>query len=264
MKTTATLLWVDLTLGKSTPKTSKNFLDIFSVKFLHTPPEKKTITSLQPDAIAFDYDFPDRAGLHLLLETKNMYPSLPVIMITEQHSEELVLWALHARVLEYLIKPTKSQQLIDLNNELLKIRTLRKTSALERNLLQRDIHTPHDSRISPENRSDEIIQRSTNYINSHLSEKICEAKLAKLSGMSPYRFSRLFKQSCSCTFQEYLLKRRIDEALRLLANPNSSITDIAFSVGFNDASYFTRAFKRFIGVSPSEFRNSQKNLQIED
>jgi len=265
MSSIATLLWVDLTLGKPDQKFYKIFTDTFSVKPLRDKTDSISDSSSHPDAIVFDYDFPDRAGLHLLLETKKLYPSLPVVMVTEQHSEELVLWALHARVWEYLVKPVSPQQPHDLKDELLKLRSLRHHSEQRgRNVLQRDIHTPQEARLSPANTSSEIIQRSTNYINSHLGEKISEAKLAELSGMSPYRFSRLFKQSCSCTFQEYLMKRRIDEAVRLLANPNTAITDIAFSVGFNDASYFTRAFKRYIGVNPSEFRNGQKHLHIAD
>ena len=105
-----------------------------------------------------------------------------------------------------------------------------------------------------------------NYIDSHLSDKITESQLANLCSMSPYRFSRLFKQHSNYTFQEYLLQHRIDEAARLLANPKTSITDIAYAVGFNDASYFTRAFKRYKGLSPSDFRvqPQDQRLYLED
>jgi len=255
MDKTIQLLWVDLTQSKSKQDTIKIYQEVFLVKTLNRKGSKKTnLNTSQADAIVFDYDFPDRGGLQLLLQTKQQYPSIPVIMVTEQHSEDLVLWALHARVWEYMIKPADHQQLIDLNQELLKLRDFRQPPRAERYSFQREIHAPNEARISPENPSNAIIQRTMNYIDNHLSDKITESQLADLCGMSPYRFSRLFKQYSSCTFQEYLLQHRINEAARLLANPQTSITDIAYAVGFNDASYFTRAFKRYKGMSPSDFR----------
>jgi AraC-like DNA-binding protein len=50
-----------------------------------------------------------------------------------------------------------------------------------------------------------------------------------------------------------VLRYRILEACRLLRNPNANVTKVAYSVGFNDASYFSRVFRRFIGVSPSSY-----------
>ena len=73
--------------------------------------------------------------------------------------------------------------------------------------------------------------------------------------MNPFRFSRCFKKEIGITLQEYLVRLRIREALRLLDNPNASITDIAFTVGFNDTSYFSRTFKKYMNYSPSEFRS---------
>jgi len=257
------LLWVDTTQSKPKQDTAKLFNELFSVKTLdQRGPKQTSLNTSQHDAIVFDYDFPDRGGLQLLLHTKQQYPSLPVIMVTEQHSEDLVLWALHARVWEYLIKPVETQQLIDLKAELLKLHTFRQFPETERCSFQRELHTPNEAKVSPANTSDTVIQRAMSYIDSHLSNKITESQLANLCGMSPYRFSRLFKQHCSCTFQEYLLLHRVDEAVRLLANPNTSITDIAYAVGFNDASYFTRAFKRYKGVSPSDFRAPPKHLRL--
>jgi hypothetical protein len=76
--------------------------------------------------------------------------------------------------------------------------------------------------------------------------------------MNPFRFSRCFKKETGFTFQEYLVRLRIKEALRLLDNPNASITDISFTVGFNDTSYFSRTFKKYLNHSPSEFRSLQQ------
>jgi AraC-like DNA-binding protein len=84
--------------------------------------------------------------------------------------------------------------------------------------------------------------------------------------MSAFRFSRAFHETFGLTFQDYLLRYRILEACRLLRHPDANVTKVAYSVGFNDASYFSRAFRRFIGTSPSaynaEFEVDESELDI--
>jgi AraC-like DNA-binding protein len=71
--------------------------------------------------------------------------------------------------------------------------------------------------------------------------------------MSATYFSRTFRQAFDITFQDFVLRYRIAEACRQLRAPNAIITDVASSVGFQDPSYFTRVFKRFVGVPPSDY-----------
>jgi len=255
------LLWIDLTHSESACNAAKDFEGSFAITTING--QDLTDTSCkryQPSALVFEYSFPDRKGLKLLLETKHRYSSVPIIMVTEQHSEELAVWALHARVWEYMVRPVKAEQVHTLKRELFKLELLKEPGDNKRYLFERELHAPVEARVSPADPSEDIIERAINYISAHINEKITETQLANLCNMSPYRFSRLFKQHCSCTFQEYLVQQRIEEAARLLANPDTPISDIAFTVGFNDASYFTRAFKRYVGVSPTEFRAEPSNL----
>ena len=71
--------------------------------------------------------------------------------------------------------------------------------------------------------------------------------------MSPFRFSRTFRETYGITFQDYVVRYRILESCRLLKNPNTNVTDVAYAIGFNDASYFSRTFRRYIGTSPSNY-----------
>lgn len=79
-------------------------------------------------------------------------------------------------------------------------------------------------------------------------------KAAALCRLSPSQFSRVFRAEHGLSFGKYLLRYRIDRACELLALPGSLAKDVAYSVGFNDLSYFARAFKRRVGISPSEYR----------
>jgi hypothetical protein len=67
---------------------------------------------------------------------------------------------------------------------------------------------------------------------------------------------RIFKQVHVTTFQEYVLRRRISQAIRLLLNPSASVTDACYMAGFNDQSDVSRIFRRYLEASPSIFRKN--------
>ena len=88
---------------------------------------------------------------------------------------------------------------------------------------------------------------------------------AKMCSMSVSRYSHVFTQKMSVSPHRYLTELRIGHAKFLLTNTNAKILDIAKSVGFADPFYFSKAFKKETGFSPSEFRknnNARENLPI--
>jgi AraC-like DNA-binding protein len=82
--------------------------------------------------------------------------------------------------------------------------------------------------------------------------------------MSPFRFSRGFKEAFGIAFRDYVVRYRLRQAYSLLKNPNISITDVAFSVGFSEVSYFSRIFKKYFGVSPSERFGPKSSSSAQD
>jgi AraC family transcriptional regulator len=94
------------------------------------------------------------------------------------------------------------------------------------------------------------------YIEDHLAEPISLATLAQLARLSPYHFSRAFKQSFGVPPHRYHTSRRIEHAKTLLANPAQSVTDIGLTVGFCEASSFSAAFRRGTGQTPTSYRRS--------
>ena len=75
--------------------------------------------------------------------------------------------------------------------------------------------------------------------------------------ISSYYFSKLFKQETGENYVEYLNKVRIENAKRLLNESDSSIKEVCYSVGFSDPNYFSRAFKKYEGVTPSEYKEAK-------
>ncbi len=72
--------------------------------------------------------------------------------------------------------------------------------------------------------------------------------------VSPYYFTRLFKEEPGETFLEYLTRLRIDCAKELMKDPAVSIKDICTRVGYSDPNYFSRIFKKAEGKTPTEYR----------
>ena len=100
------------------------------------------------------------------------------------------------------------------------------------------------------------LRQVTDYINTHSAQNLSLMELAETVQMSPYYFSRLFKQSTGLTPHQYLINYRIGQVKQLLNTTNLSIANIAAQVGFVDQSHLARHFKRQVGTSPSQFRIS--------
>lgn len=174
-------------------------------------------------------------------------------MITQAHSEQLAVWAFRARVWDYFVHPIDKSRLISVADTLRKIREGRPAKRTE---LDRSNTIPPEarSRWSGSQEEQAVLDQVLTYVDGNLHRKILQLEVAKRFDLSPFQFSRLFKRLTTVTFQAYLLTRRVEEAKRLLANPKVSVTDVCFTVGFQDLSYFTRVFQRHVGSTPSCFR----------
>lgn len=91
-------------------------------------------------------------------------------------------------------------------------------------------------------------------IELHLYSNLNTEELAKLCGLSLSSFKRDFKKEFKDSPKNYITTRRLEKAQELLRVTPMSISEIAYEVGFNDPLYFARAFKKKVGVSPSNFR----------
>jgi len=201
------------------------------------------------DVVCFDFDYPDRRGLRLLRETKLANAWLPVIMLTLQHSESLAIWSYRAGVWDYLVKPVPKREVERCLLTLSRAMAMRKSQP-PRTLTVRSSKIPDEVSFTPKS-LDGTLAPAIYYVEKHFRSKVRNEDVAKLCGMSPFRFSRAFKDTFGITFRDYLGAYRVKEACRLLENPAVSVTDVAFAVGFNDASYFSRVFRQRIGVAPS-------------
>lgn len=102
------------------------------------------------------------------------------------------------------------------------------------------------------------LKRVLDQIHTHYMEPYKLGRLARLAGMSPSAFSRFFHQRMGLTLSRYILLNRLTESARQLVEKPYTISEIAYSVGFNNLTHFNRQFKSWKGMTPSEFRKVLK------
>lgn len=102
----------------------------------------------------------------------------------------------------------------------------------------------------------EMIAKVKQYVSDHLNEELTLTSLAEYIYLNPSYLSRLFKQSTGGNLKDYILSIRLDKAKELLKRKELKIYEVAVAVGFDYSNYFTSFFKKEIGITPQEFRDS--------
>jgi AraC-like DNA-binding protein len=259
------VLWLDMTVSVRDIGASYPFDQAFDVHRLAPLSSiRADVERLNPAVAFFDFDFPTMQGLNLLKETKRNFPSLPLIMLTVQHSEALAIWAFRTRVWDYFVKPLSVVDSDRCVSSLEKMLSLRDAREAPRSAAIPGAPIPEEHRINASRQNPMTLAPAVEYVEQKFRDKVTSARAAALCGLSAFQFSRAFKETYAITFQEYLLRFRIREACRLLRNPEAQVADVAHLVGFNDSSYFCKVFKRYTTLSPSRFTAaSEPGIAIE-
>lgn len=101
------------------------------------------------------------------------------------------------------------------------------------------------------------IAKAQKFIDANFTQPtICLNAVAQECNISPNHLSFLFSKYTGITFIDYLTKLRIVKAQELLAHTNIRISEISYSIGYNDSHYFSHIFKKHTGLSPSQYRNT--------
>lgn len=98
------------------------------------------------------------------------------------------------------------------------------------------------------------LYRIKQYIDRNYHDDLSLESLGKTFFLSPYYLSHIFKEAFEIPPMQYIYRRRIGEAQSLLITTDDSVTKIAGAVGFGDSSYFSVQFRKYVGMTPSEYR----------
>lgn len=110
------------------------------------------------------------------------------------------------------------------------------------------------SRLADQSKS-RIIEQAISFLTAHLQEDLSLEAVAMHCNVSHYYLSHLFRKETGTTVTAFIKKARIDQAMVLLRDANLTIAEVAYKVGYQDPNYFSKSFRSYVGVSPTEFRN---------
>jgi len=105
-----------------------------------------------------------------------------------------------------------------------------------------------------EEQSSSLIKKAKAYIEEYYYKDLSLDDVSRIVDISPYYFSKLFKEETGENFIEYLTNIRIEKAKKLLHNRELSIKNICADIGYSDPNYFSRIFKKQVGLTPTEYR----------
>lgn len=250
---TFVMLWIDLRYTKSEPVVASSLNDLYHVNVITTGDNiNDAILRYQPDIICFDYDLPDQLGLRIVRDVKCKHPSIPFIMLTEDHSIDLAIWALRLRAWDYFVKPVVPGEVATCIDTLIGKLTANTGNRRDNFMLQPQV--PSESRPYKNKANCLSTVYALDYVRQNLSSKIAVENVARLCGMSKSHFSRTFKKEHGVTFQEFLIQQRMNKAVELLKHSDFMVTQVALAVGYCELSNFTSMFQRMTGMRPSGYR----------
>jgi len=194
------------------------------------------------DLAIIDYVLPDRDGLELLMSLRERNPDLPAIIVTGYGDESVIIQALRKKATDYMKKPLDLMYLRQRVSDILKDEKGREDDVLH---------------LNTENLLDSIAK----HIQENYMEELTLDKLSRLACMSRFRFCRAFKERFNQCFTSYVNSVRLGNAGELLKNSHTSITEIAFSVGYRNSGHFNRVFKEAYKISPRDYRKKTVHNQ---
>lgn len=112
-----------------------------------------------------------------------------------------------------------------------------------------------EAKEAPTDSVKDIVRQAVAYVDAHYFEDISLASLAGQFHVEGSYFSRVFRQETGKTIMVYITGKRMEKAIEYMKDPGINLTEIAFLVGYDDYTYFSRVFRKAMGVSPREYRS---------
>lgn len=109
--------------------------------------------------------------------------------------------------------------------------------------------------------SNQVVTTAEKYLKENFHRNISLEDISNYVHLSPFYFSRIFKKETGLNFIEFLTKLRIEEAKKLLVTSDEPVVNIANLVGYNEPNYFSRVFRKLVGMTPKQYKNLNLNYK---
>ena len=201
---------------------------------------------LLPDIVITDIQMPSVSGLQIAKYISENYKNVIVILLTAYSKFQYAKEAIEYGVKHYVVKN-------DLLDEL---------PLILAKIVSENTESENQSDLNNDDANIEncayVIQDIEKYIEENLDKKLSLTDIAESIHMNKSYISRMFKEKAGENLFDYINKRKIEKAKHLIKNNELRMYEIALNVGMEDTAYFSRVFKKYEGISPSEY---QKELR---
>lgn len=217
----------------------------------------EVIREQKPNIVFTDIAMPGLDGLSMLAGLKSEFPNMEISILTGYRDFDYAQSAIRLGVTRFLLKPSNMEEIKEAIN------------AMIDNLKAKNIvpecnqNGNHEETKNESVASSFIVNNALKYIEKNYAHKLTLSEVAEKTYISQWHLSKLLNRQMGQNFSEILNHIRIEEAKKLLREPALRIGDIAEKIGFVDMAHFSRVFKKIVGTSANEYRNTILAKEIE-
>lgn len=212
----------------------------------------RQLPTLSPHVIITDIQLPKITGLELLKILHNMVPECVVVIVSAYSDFSYAQEALRHHAFDYCVKPVNIQD-AQLLLQRLAVH-LQKRELFPIVLPSSDM--PSQTAPSGNPIADSSFHELLVYVKTHFTDRLLLKDLAEQFSLTPNYCSSLFTKTTGMAFSQYLTRLRMEKASQLLENKDLTIREIAQLTGYDDLIYFSKVFKKYYSLTPSQYRES--------
>lgn len=201
-----------------------------------------------------DIEMPGVNGLEAAEQIREKNPDSHIVFLTAFDEFSYAKRAISVRALDYLLKPAAEEELIAVLEEAIRLQEEIDRKELESQNSEGMEEDNGQEQYSENLRLHAVADSILRYIEGHYRNDIALQDVAAAMNYSDAYFCKLFKQCFDKSFVAYLTWYRIEKAKEQLEDILVNVKDVSLNVGYRDSNYFTKVFKRMVGVTPSDYR----------
>ena len=208
-----------------------------------------TLREVPIEGMILDIKMPSKDGFKVLEGLGRADSSRPVVFVLSGYDDfSYAQKAIPFGIAEYILKPIPPEKAAEL--------ALKLIGLMERGRMDRETIPARNETRPPAGPGTPLAELIIRYVEEHLSEEISNEVLARYFRHSANYLGQLFKRERGLSISALVMRKRIEEAKRILGEEYLNVSEVAYRVGFKDSHYFCTVFKKLTGLTPKEYRIS--------